>query len=139
MPCLLQFDCADIDVDLLLLYFPRVELSVKSKYDDKQVGAIFAALADPTRRKIVERLRDGSATVSDLAVALSVGAPSVSKHLTVLQDVGLISRHHEAQWRRCQLEAEAFLQLNEWLEHYTNLWVGGLERLDQHLAALEGE
>jgi DNA-binding transcriptional ArsR family regulator len=116
-----------------------VELSVKGKYDDRQIGAIFAALADPSRRRIIERLRDGDATVSELVETLSLGAPSVSKHLTVLQGVGLISRHHEAQWRRCRLEAEAFQRVNEWLAHYTDLWVGSLGRLDEHLAAMEGE
>jgi DNA-binding transcriptional ArsR family regulator len=121
------------------LYFPLVELSLERKYSDEQMGAIFTALADPTRRRIIERLRTGDATVSDLVDTLSVGAPSVSKHLTVLQGAGLISRHREAQWRRCRLEADPFLQLGEWLEHYSTLWVGSLGRLAEHLAAQEGE
>jgi DNA-binding transcriptional ArsR family regulator len=71
--------------------------------------------------------------VSELAVGFPVGVPAISKHLTVLQDAGLISRHREAQWRRCRLEAEAFERMTAWLAHYTELWTGSLDRLDDFL------
>jgi DNA-binding transcriptional ArsR family regulator len=71
--------------------------------------------------------------VTELASGFPVGVPAISKHLTVLQDAGLISRHREAQWRRCRLEAQAFERMTEWLEHYTGLWTGSLDRLDELL------
>ena len=109
-----------------------MEIATRGKYDE-QLGLIFAALAEPTRRRLVERLRDGDATVTELASGFSVGVPAISKHLTVLQEAGLISRHREAQWRRCRLEAQAFERMTEWLEHYTELWTGSLDRLDEFL------
>jgi DNA-binding transcriptional ArsR family regulator len=109
-----------------------MEIATRGKYDE-QLGLIFAALADPTRRRLIERLRDSDATVGELAAGFSVGVPAISKHLTVLQDAGLISRHRQAQWRRCRLEAQAFERMTEWLEHYTELWSGSLDRLDDFL------
>jgi DNA-binding transcriptional ArsR family regulator len=102
--------------------------------DDAVVGAVFSALADPTRRALVRALRDGDATVGELAAGFSVGVPAISKHLSVLESAGLVSRHREAQWRRCRLEAQAFDRLDEWLRHYTALWQGSLDRLDDLLS-----
>jgi DNA-binding transcriptional ArsR family regulator len=110
-----------------------MEITARGKYDE-QLGLIFGALADPTRRRLIERLRDGDATVTELAAGFPVGVPAISKHLTVLQHAGLISRHREAQWRRCRLEAQAFERMNEWLAHYAQLWGGSLDRLDEFLA-----
>jgi DNA-binding transcriptional ArsR family regulator len=101
---------------------------------DAAVGAVFSALADPTRRALVRSLRDGEATVGELAAGFSVGVPAISKHLSVLEAAGLVSRHREAQWRRCRLEAQAFDRLDEWLQHYTALWQGSLDRLDDFLS-----
>ncbi|WP_348787422.1 metalloregulator ArsR/SmtB family transcription factor [Leifsonia sp. NPDC080035] len=98
------------------------------------IGAVFGALADPVRRRIVAELRAGDATVGELAGSIGAGMPAVSKHLTVLENAGLVSRHREAQWRRCRLEAVAFEELQAWLNHYTELWTGSLDRLDALLA-----
>ena len=102
--------------------------------EDAAVGAIFSALADPTRRALVRALAAGEATVGELAEGFSVGVPAISKHLSVLESAGLVSRHREAQWRRCRLEAQAFDRLDEWLGHYTALWQGSLDRLDDFLS-----
>lgn len=100
---------------------------------DAAVGEIFAALADPTRRRLVQALRAGDATVGELAAGFELGIPAISKHLTVLEKAGVISRHREAQWRRCRLEAQAFERLQAWTEHYSSLWSGSLDRLDDYL------
>ncbi|WP_271176675.1 ArsR/SmtB family transcription factor [Leifsonia poae] len=114
-----------------------MESSVAGKYDaDARVGMMFSALADPTRRALIADLRDGPKTVGELAARFDVGVPAVSKHLSVLERAGLISRERVAQWRRCRLEAEAFEQLNEWMRHYASLWEGSLDRLDGYLGTL---
>jgi DNA-binding transcriptional ArsR family regulator len=118
------------------MYFPYMEIAVSGKYEDR-LGAVFAALADPTRRALVERLRTGDATVSELATGFAVGVPAISKHLTVLEKAGLISRHRDAQWRHCRLEAQAFEQLTEWMSHFTTVWTGSLDRLDGYLDELQ--
>jgi DNA-binding transcriptional ArsR family regulator len=97
------------------------------------MDALFLSLADGTRRRLVDELRAGDATVGQLAERLGVATPSVSKHLTVLERAGLVSRQREAQWRRCRLEGAAFARLREWVDHYESLWTGSLERLEARL------
>jgi DNA-binding transcriptional ArsR family regulator len=97
------------------------------------LGPVFLALADPTRRRLVDELRGGDATVGELAERLGVATPSVSKHLTVLEGAGLVSRQREAQWRRCRLERQAFDRLRDWVDHYESLWADSLDRLEVHL------
>lgn len=104
-----------------------------SRGNSEALGPVFAALADPTRRRLVDELRAGDATVGELAARLGVATPSVSKHLTVLEGAGLVSREREAQWRRCRLERQAFTRLKEWADHYESLWTGSLDRLDARL------
>lgn len=113
-----------------------MEISVAGNYEDERLGAMFAALADPTRRGIVHALRSGPQTVGELAGRFDVGVPAVSKHLTVLERAGLISRERVAQWRRCRLEHDAFQRLSDWTAHYTELWTGSLDRLDGYLETL---
>jgi DNA-binding transcriptional ArsR family regulator len=108
-----------------------VAIAPAGKYDD--LDAVFLALAEPTRRRLVDALRAGDATVGELAERLAVAIPSVSKHLTVLESAGLVSRHREAQWRRCRLEGAAFARLREWVDHYESFWTGSLDRLEARL------
>ena len=108
-------------------------MAISSEGNQDELGRVFLALADPTRRRLVEELRAGDATVGELAVRLGVATPSVSKHLTVLEGAGLVSREREAQWRRCRLERQAFTRLREWADHYESLWTGSLDRLDARL------
>ena len=68
------------------------------------LDTIFAALADPTRRAILERLAEGEATVTELAKPFSLSLPAISKHLKVVERAGLITRGRDAQWRPCRLE-----------------------------------
>jgi DNA-binding transcriptional ArsR family regulator len=99
----------------------------------------FSALADPTRRAIVERLADGEASVTELAAPFSMSLPAVSKHLKVLEKAGLISRGRRAQWRPCRLEPEPLKEASDWLQEYRRLWEERLDRLDEYLQTLQGK
>lgn len=104
------------------------------------LSATFAALADPTRRAILERLRaTGECTVGELAApfAETMSMPAVSKHLRVLEKAGLISQRREAQWRRCRVEPEPLRSVLDWTEHYRELWEGRLARLDSYIKELK--
>src|SRR5476651_2381493 len=89
----------------------------------------FAALADPTRRAILARLALGETSVTELAEPFEMSMPAISKHLKVLEHAGLIARSRTAQWRPCRLEAGAFKDAHEWLDHYRSFWEARLDRL----------
>jgi DNA-binding transcriptional ArsR family regulator len=91
------------------------------------------AIAEPTRRRIVDELRSSERSVTELVEALALSQPAVSKHLRVLRDCGLVSRRTEAQQRIYQLEAEPFRALDEWLAPYRELWTSHLDALERHL------
>ncbi|RTL70493.1 MAG: ArsR family transcriptional regulator [Pseudonocardiaceae bacterium] len=98
--------------------------------------AIFAALADPTRRAIVERLAAGDATVTELAAPFDMTQPAVSKHIKVLEASGLITRSRRAQFRPCHLEVGALESTIGWMTAQRRVWNDRFDRLDEHLAAL---
>jgi DNA-binding transcriptional ArsR family regulator len=98
-----------------------------------ELDAVFVALADPTRRALLDALRHGRRTVTELAAPFPVGLPAISKHLAVLERAGLIAREREGQRRHCSLRPEPFSRLAAWSEHYTELWVGSLDRLEDAL------
>ena len=102
-----------------------------------RLDATFAALADPTRRAILARLRRGEATVLDLAAPFAMSVPAVSKHLKVLERAGLITRGREAQWRPCRLEAGPLKDAADWLEEYRRFWEQSFDRLDDYLRELQ--
>ena len=93
----------------------------------------FSALADPTRRALLARLATGAATVGELAEPFDMSLPAVSRHLRVLTDAGLIERHTEAQWRRCELRGEGFRAAADWIEFYRRFWEQQFDRLDAFL------
>jgi DNA-binding transcriptional ArsR family regulator len=101
------------------------------------LSAIFAALADPTRRQIVERLALGPATVQQLAAPFPISAPAISRHLRVLAEAGLIVQGREAQWRPCQLDATPLREVAAWAEKYRRFWEGSLDHLEVYLADLQ--
>jgi DNA-binding transcriptional ArsR family regulator len=105
---------------------------------DADLDAVFLALADPTRRALLDALRAGRRTVTELAAPFPVGLPAISKHLAVLERAGLIARERDGQRRHCSLRPEPFGRLAAWSEHYTRLWVGSLGRLEDVLRE-EGE
>jgi len=99
----------------------------------------FSALADPTRRSILERLADGEASVTELAEPFDMSLPAVSKHLKVLERAGLITRGRRAQWRPCRIEPTHLKDASDWLEEYRRLWEERLDRLDEYLRELQGK
>ena len=102
-----------------------------------RLDAIFAALADPTRRAILARLAKGEASVTDLAEPFAISQPAVSKHLRVLERAGLISRGRDAQRRPRRLEARALRDASAWLENYRQFWEAQFQRLDALLQDLQ--
>lgn len=104
------------------------------------LSATFSALADPTRRAILARLKAGPASVQELAEPFEISLPAVSKHLKVLTRAGLIIQGREGQWRPCQLKAAPLREVAEWVEEYRRFWEAGFDRLEEYLRELqEGE
>ncbi len=102
-----------------------------------RLDAVFAALADPTRRAIIARLAAGEASVTELAEPFTMSQPAISKHLKVLERAGLISRSRAAQRRPRRLEATRLREATQWLERYRKLWEGNYRRLDALLETLK--
>src|SRR5471030_679847 len=102
-----------------------------------RLSRTFAALADPTRRKILSRLMAGATSVNELAAPHRMSLPAISKHLKVLERSGLITRHRAAQTRPCRLKAAPLKQAVDWLEHYRRHWEESLDRLDAYLQELQ--
>lgn len=93
----------------------------------------FAAVAEPTRREILDLLRDGERPVGELVDRLGMSQPAVSKHLRVLRDCGLVEVRPEAQRRLYRLRPEPLADIDAWLAPYRQMWTRSLDRLDQHL------
>src|ERR1700730_4361106 len=95
----------------------------------------FAALADPTRRAILERLAAGEAGVVELAEASTLTQPAITKHLKVLERAGLIGRARDGQRRPARLHLEGLLPVDDWLRRAHTEWSDRLDRLETPLAA----
>lgn len=102
-----------------------------------RLSAVFAALADPTRREIIARLSRGEASVTELAAPFDMSLPAVSKHLGVLERSGLIARGRDAQWRPCRLQADALKEAVDWIAQYRAHWEDRLDRLEGFLQELQ--
>ncbi len=92
-----------------------------------------SALAEPNRLAIVEFLRDGPRSVTDIVDRLGVSQPLVSKHLKVLSDVAIVQRRVEGKRRIYGLEQARFAELDRWLDTFTELWDQRLDRLQAHM------
>ena len=101
------------------------------------LSATLAALADPTRRAILSRLSFGEASVTELAEPFDMSMPAISKHLKVLERVGLIARGRDAQWRPCRLEAAPLKGVADWVDHYRRFWAESFDRLDDYLREIQ--
>jgi len=97
----------------------------------------FYALADPTRRAILARLALGELSVGELARPFKISGPAITKHLNVLQRVGLITRGKRAQWRPCRLQAKPLEEVADWVEEYRQFWEQSFDRLDDYLAEVQ--
>jgi DNA-binding transcriptional ArsR family regulator len=100
------------------------------------LSMVFAALADPTRRAILARLKRGPASVGELGEPFSMSGPAVSKHLRVLEKAGLVSRSKVAQSRPAALEAAPLAQVAEWAEEFRQFWDERFDRLDDYLTTM---
>jgi DNA-binding transcriptional ArsR family regulator len=103
------------------------------------IVTVFSALADETRLDIVTRLAGGDATLSELAEHYDMSIQAVSKHLSVLEDAGVVSRRREAQRRPVRLEPKAFDLMTKWIERYRQTVEARYQRLDQLLARLDDQ
>jgi DNA-binding transcriptional ArsR family regulator len=97
---------------------------------------VFAALADPTRRAMLTRLRRGPATVAEIGKPFDMTGPAVSKHLRVLERAGLITRGRVAQSRPATLQAQPMKQAAEWTEQFREFWEQRYDRLDDYLRTM---
>lgn len=103
------------------------------------LSLIFGALADPTRRAILERLAQGEATVTELAEPFDLSLPAISKHLKVLERAGLISQGRQAQWRPRRFEPGPLKEAIGWVERYLGVYEERLDRLDDYLRELQNQ
>jgi DNA-binding transcriptional ArsR family regulator len=105
--------------------------------DDERLDAMFAALADRTRRDIVARLSRGEATVKELAEPYGMSLQAVSQHIGVLERSGLVSRGRYRQTRPCRLEPEVLEAAVSWIEESRRAWAERMDRLEAHLVRLQ--
>ncbi len=103
------------------------------------LDAIFAALADPTRRAILSRLAGGEAAVNEIAQPFDISQPAISKHLKVLEQAGLVERDIDRQRRPARLKAEPMQAAAKWLEEFQSFWSSSFDQLDDLLDELKSE
>lgn len=97
----------------------------------------FAALAHPTRREILSRLREGPLTMGELAEPFALSRPAVSQHVKVLHDAGLVEQRASAQWRTCELRPAPLAEAERWVEEHRQVWDARFDRLDAQLSKTE--
>lgn len=102
-----------------------------------RLSVTFSALADPTRRAILQRLMEGEASVGELTVPFAISMPAISRHLKVLEQAGLVVRTRNAQWRPVQLNATPLAEVSDWVERYRRHWQDAFDRMDAYLAELQ--
>src|SRR5262245_14410547 len=103
------------------------------KYSDDDLDAVFAALADPTRRSVLNTLAGGSVAVSELAAPHGMSLPGFMKHLRVLEDAGLIERTKEGRVVSCELDAQPLKAASVWMSRYEKFWTEKLDSLARYL------
>jgi DNA-binding transcriptional ArsR family regulator len=107
------------------------------KCSPRFLNRTFAALADPTRRRILEHLAGGDRCVTDLARPYSMSLPAVSKHLRILEKAGLVRRRRNGRVHNLKLEAAPMKQASQWIEEYRRFWEESFDRLDSYLQELQ--
>jgi DNA-binding transcriptional ArsR family regulator len=101
-----------------------------------KLDAVFAALADPTRRAILSRLAGGEASVNEIAAPFEISQPAISRHLKVLESAGLIERGVDRQRRPARLKAEPMALAANWLQAFRQFWSSSFDPLDDLLVEL---
>ncbi len=109
------------------------------KYKSSELDTTFGALADATRRGILERLADGESSVTKLAEPFNVSLPAISKHLRVLERAGLLSQEKDGRVRRCRLDAGPMKEASEWISWYQRFWEQQLDSLARYLDQLQND
>ena len=107
--------------------------------DEERLSETFAALANPTRRAILARLAERSATVNELAEPFAMTLPAISKHIKVLERAGLVTRGQRAQYRPCALDAAPLEEVSTWAEQYRPVWETRFDRMDDYLTQLRSQ
>jgi DNA-binding transcriptional ArsR family regulator len=105
----------------------------------QQLASVFAALGDPTRLAIIQRLAAGEASVQELAEPFAISAPAISRHLKVLEQAGLISRGRDAQFRPCRLEREKLEEIRDWTKRMRRFWDESFDRMDDYIEEIMEE
>jgi DNA-binding transcriptional ArsR family regulator len=109
------------------------------KCSTRLLDRTFGALADPTRRRILEHLSRGDSCVTDIARPYSMSLPAVSKHLRVLEKAGLIRRRRDGRVHRLRLEAAPMQEAQKWIEEYRRFWEESFDRLEEYLNELQNK
>jgi len=102
--------------------------------NEQRLDAIFGALSDPTRRRIVERLARGPLSVGEIASAFPISQPAISRHVRVLEESGLLERRIDGRLHRCRLSPEGITAASAWLDRQRTFWNAALDRLETVLA-----
>jgi DNA-binding transcriptional ArsR family regulator len=111
----------------------RAILNLMVKYLSNELDFVFGALADPTRRRILEQLAHGQTRATRLAEPFAISLPAVSKHLRVLEHAGLLKRRRQGREHLLELEASPIKEAWRWMERYRQFWEGSLDALAEYL------
>jgi len=109
------------------------------KYSSRLLDRTFGALADPTRRRILEQLSKGEGCVTDLARPHAMSLAAVSKHLSVLEKAGLVKRRREGRVHSLALQAKPMQEAQTWIDRYRKFWEGNLEQFEKYLDKLQSQ
>ena len=115
------------------------KLNQMVKYLSNTLDATFGALADPTRRSILERLIAGEASVTSLAEPFDMSLPAVSKHLRVLEKAGLLTQEKDGRVRRCRMDAGPMKEASDWVGRYRICWEEQLDSLADYIEQMQSE
>jgi DNA-binding transcriptional ArsR family regulator len=107
--------------------------------DPRAVDEVFAALADPTRRAMLSRLRTGEASISELAEPFPVSLPAIAKHVRVLERAGLLTHRKTGRVRWCRIAGDRLKLASDWLDTYRDFWTTQLDALASHLESGEDQ
>lgn len=105
---------------------------VKREAGEHQLDQTFSALADPTRRRLLEVLREGEKPVGDLAEPMAMSWPAVTKHLKVLESAGLVARRKEGRHHYLRLVASPLAEAEDWVTRYRIFWEESFDALERH-------
>ena len=100
-----------------------------------KVDAVFSALADPTRRRMLERLSRRSMTVGEIAQGFTISQPGISKHVRILEEAGLLKREIIGREHHCTIEPKAMEAASAWFEEQRRFWNATLDRLGAYLTS----